>query len=366
VYHAACIGRWDVLKALEAERQALESTGSVRAEQEALKREIADGQARGAQLVADLADCQSRLAAAQVAQARVREAQASEEEEDSALLASELGILPNGNEEMEELLRLEELLQLFSQRVQQAKGELQHLKLEDRKTQGRLAQQRCRLKVLEDELAADAAKRSAAGLPCPVCRAPIERALLPSPLVAQSPHDSEAAASVNELPDSLRKHVREEQRRQQAILAARRTDSDPAMEVHLAALAIAASAPGARAEQRASDSPATVVTAAAVTETAAADGSCPGNRWRGRREQVAGRTGGTLGGSARGRGRNSADTEAHTWSAAANTGGRDAGDGRWSEDHSSSQGGNWSWNSWSDAWGKGSWNNQSWDANRRY
>jgi len=326
-----------------------------------LKREIADGQARGAQLVADSADCQHRLAAAQAAQARVRRAQAPDAEEDSVMLASELGFFPNDNAEME-APSLEELLQLLSQQVQEAKGELQHLKLEDKKTQGRLAEQRRCLKVLEDELAADAADRSAAGLPCPVCRAPIERALLPSQLVAQPLHESDEAASVNALPDPLRKQVREEQRRQQAILAARRTDCDPALEEHLPSPE--GNTTGAIAVQRPLDQT-IVVTAAPATEAVAADGSCTG-RWRGRRERGAGRSGGALGRTAQGRGRNSVDTEACNWSAAADTGGCDAGDGRWSEDHSSSQGGNWTWNSWGGAWGGGSWNNQAWDASRQY
>lgn len=392
VYHAACIGHWDALKIAEAERQALEKTGSVRSEQEALRKEIADGQLRGDQLVADSADCQNRLLAAQAAQARVR--QAVDGEEDSVVSASDLSILPNSEEEIE-ALSLEELLQLFNRQVQEVKGELQHLKLEDRRTQGRLAEQRRRLKLLEDELATDAANRSAAGLPCPVCRAPIERKLLPDPrarpsLVAQPRNDSDVALIVNELPESLRKHVREEQRRQQAILA-RRTDSDPPVEEHMASLE--ESTAGAIAGPGSSGGRANAVAAAAAVAeatsaaagTAAPDGNRPGNRWRGKREQQeqqpqqqhdkqqhheqqrgARRSGGALDRTSQGHGRKSTETDAHRWTAAADCDGRSPGDGGWSEDHSSSQGGNWSWNSWGGAWGGGSWSKQTWDGSRHY
>mmetsp|Transcript_537 Transcript_537/g.1651 ORF Transcript_537/g.1651 Transcript_537/m.1651 type:complete len:572 (+) Transcript_537:94-1809(+) len=221
VFHATCIGRWATMKAQEAEAAAVEATSSLRAEREALQREVAEGEHREAELIARAEDARTRLAEctriASAAQARAQR-RADEEEDDEPLLELEAAC---EEEEAEEILTPEEQLRRFQERAREARAESQRVRAEERHTKGRLAEQRRLLTVLEEELAGRAARRHAAALPCPVCREPIERSLLPVAPVLEA-MSSGSSASVEALPDALRKQVREVQKRQSAILASRR------------------------------------------------------------------------------------------------------------------------------------------------
>eukprot|EP00913_Durusdinium_trenchii_P017326 g16293.t2 len=78
-----------------------------------------------------------------------------------------------------------------------------------------------RLHVLEDELHATAGDVDAAGLPCPVCRAPIQWDLLPPWATSTEMPKEATVAPVGALPPELLKQVRQLQKQHQSILQRR-------------------------------------------------------------------------------------------------------------------------------------------------
>lgn len=103
-----------------------------------------------------------------------------------------------------------------------AKAEEKRLISEERRAQSRLADLQRKLEEVEAGLAIEASSRAAASLPCPVCRASIDRRFLPelggasgssSPCRAEST----SAASVEGLPAELRKKVRDLQARHRLL-----------------------------------------------------------------------------------------------------------------------------------------------------
>lgn len=215
IFHAACIGQWSELKAAEAEALASEAERSARAELDGLRRDVAETDAR--QIQAD-----GRVETAQVcvqrASRRVEVFRGQHTDED------EVSGPDDGAGEEEENEEDEVTLEVLKARLTDAKAELQAAQAETRKVRSRSEELRRRVEDMDGELAVAAAARAAASLPCPVCRVPIERQLLP----ASQPHPSRrrqpaapSQAAVASLPPDLLAQVRKVQRDHEAILTSR-------------------------------------------------------------------------------------------------------------------------------------------------
>lgn len=202
VYHATCLGHWANLKKSEARAAVEDSTQSVRSQRDALAREVAE---LSAQLV-DLAEEISRMEELLLELQSKRQMQLRQIEE---------------GEEMEE----EPDEPSLEEQLATVKDDLKSCLAKKRKSETRCKDLSGDLGVLEDQLKASTGNVDAAGLPCPVCRAPIPQDLLPVAVdsaSATSVASGPFAASVESLPQELRKQVRQLQKQHQAILEERR------------------------------------------------------------------------------------------------------------------------------------------------
>lgn len=212
IFHSSCIGYWSELKAEEVEATAQEVNRSAVAERDSLLRELTEvAEAKDVHAPARVAEAQKKVSICtqRVDAARAKLKPKRPEDEDEA------NTCPVGLEEDGDEPDLEELVQW----TREAKADLQTSLAEERRLQGRYADLERRHQALEAELSADAASRAAASLPCPVCRAPIERSLLSRgkgvqerKKCMQGPVAGSAEASVDALPAELTQQVRTLQR----------------------------------------------------------------------------------------------------------------------------------------------------------
>jgi len=237
IFHSRCIGYWDALKAAEVEADASDASQSSRATRNSLRREVDDAASRQTDITLDLAKSRGHAAkcAALADVARIRHAggrQAEELEIDAEMAEALL------NEEGEEI-ELEELVE----KARLAKAEEKRLTSDERKAQARLVEMERKLEEIEARLSIEAAGRAGAGLPCPVCRASIDRSLLPERGRCCSVVESATvSAPVQALPAELRKQVREVQT-QHHLLLERRREKEIAEAAAAAAAAATTTAP---------------------------------------------------------------------------------------------------------------------------
>lgn len=222
IFHSRCIGRWAAIRFAESEAAAEESTSSARSERDALQRELAE---------AVVHETESGLRADGLQDLVAQRSRRLELER--ALMSSDGSENLEVEEDDEELEDGEEppTLEQRAERVREAKAALQQAQTAARKAKGRSGELRRKLQLLEDSLAEEAAGRALAALPCPVCRASVERTMLPADLAAAAGEADVvdgrrglpvADTSVSALPQELQQRVRRVQQDQEAILRARR------------------------------------------------------------------------------------------------------------------------------------------------
>ncbi|CAK9115333.1 unnamed protein product [Durusdinium trenchii] len=199
VYHAKCLGHWAALKKSEALQAVESSTSSVRSQRDALAREVAELEA----MVVELQEEGCRL------------------EELVAELMSKRECQRKMLEEGEEIEDPGEDEPSLDDQLAMAKDDLKSTGSKRRKAESRRSEVTGRLHVLEDELHATAGDVDAAGLPCPVCRAPIQWDLLPPWATSTEMPKEATVAPVGALPPELLKQVRQLQKQHQSILQRR-------------------------------------------------------------------------------------------------------------------------------------------------
>lgn len=213
VYHAGCLSRWAAIKAAEAQAAAGDAMRSAVAQRDALLRDVAEAEVKVQEMALQAVKAKDLLANC----TRLRDASrrlhcgAGDDEDDEELpnLADEDGQVPSLIE--------------FEARLMSAKGALKGILTDERRSQARRVDVDRQLGVLEDDLAATAAGVGSAGLPCPVCREPIDCSLHP-PLNSGSvagPLEGSLGASVDSLPKELREYTRTLQRQHAGLLARR-------------------------------------------------------------------------------------------------------------------------------------------------
>lgn len=219
VFHAACIGHWAALRAAEAEKEAGDAAQATVNTRNALERDLAEAGARIAEASERLEDAQQRASRRErrvaVARAQLQKGYGSQNEADVMEPLSDQG------DEDAEPPTLEQLSEL----LRQARSKLKNAESEDKKARARSADIASKLEGVQHTLEKQAASLAAAGLPCPVCREPIERRLLPDaskfPAVVCKPAKG-SQASCKSLPSALQDQVRQEQRRMAQRLARQR------------------------------------------------------------------------------------------------------------------------------------------------
>jgi len=367
VFHCLCLGHWAVLKDAEAEEAALEAGSAARAERDALRREVAEApwkEAAAAEAVeAVVLVVSRRMRRAEVLRARLKGPGAGSSEATEADLG-DFGYL-SALEEGEEMdaAYLDKLLE----RLREAKACLQRAQADERRVAARGQESGRRLQVLEGDLATAARVRASASLPCPVCRAPIDRSVFKACVAASASSAIAGGAggksSVSALPEALRKQVRRVQEEQNALLVKRRE-----REAEAEATASSSSAPppsstgagaGGGGPSGAAAAPGSTVHAGRGDEEGAEEAtarSAPSGRGRGRGGI---RTDGARSGG--GRGVRQAPSE---WSASAawseeaangwdDSAGWDRGGGSWGDASWGAGGGGQSWGSRSEGWSEG-------------
>jgi len=228
IFHVSCIGHWDALKAAEAEAAASKASESTRATRDSLQREVGDAAHREAELKSEISEATAHAkkctALADVARIKHAGGRQAEELEIDAELAE--GLVDEEGEE----IPLDQLVE----KVRVAKAEEKRLLSDERRMQTRLAELVRQLDEMESSLAKEASVLATASLPCPVCRAPIERRFLPERGRghAQPSPQSSSPASVAALPEDLRKQVRELQSRHRQLMAKQQENqaADPISE----------------------------------------------------------------------------------------------------------------------------------------
>lgn len=222
IFHSVCIGRWAAIRFAESEAAAAESTSSARSERDALQRELAE---------AVVHETETGLRADGLQDLVAQRSRRLELER--ALMSSDGSENLEVDEDDEELEEGEEppTLEQRVERVREAKAALQQAQTAARKAKGRSGELRKKLQLLEDSLAKEAAGRAFSALPCPVCRVPVKRTLLPADLAAAAGEADvadgrqglpAADASISALPQELQQRVRRVQQEHEAILRRRR------------------------------------------------------------------------------------------------------------------------------------------------
>eukprot|EP00927_Polykrikos_kofoidii_P003655 TRINITY_DN11474_c0_g3_i1.p1 TRINITY_DN11474_c0_g3~~TRINITY_DN11474_c0_g3_i1.p1 ORF type:complete len:510 (-),score=100.81 TRINITY_DN11474_c0_g3_i1:129-1658(-) len=219
VFHGACLGRWVSLQDSEAEAAAIEVTQSIRAERDALSRDLAEAEVRFAELTSleDTARNEVEKSSHRVNTAQAKHRKEIDEDEDD----DDVDDVP---------------LQVLVKELAVAKSSYQKMKAEVRKAQNRLIDLQKRYQTLDDKLASQNAERAFASLPCPVCRVPIERGLFISALEkfresksdGGGNSDSAMDSRVDALSAATREHVRRMQKQHAVILARRRQMTEAA------------------------------------------------------------------------------------------------------------------------------------------
>lgn len=211
VYHAACLGRWAAIKAAEAEVAAGDSMRSTRAQRDALARDSAEAAARvvetGARVTEVRDEVAVRTARRDAARGRLRLEDPGAEDSDGLEALDEDADNPEF-----QALDARQQLEVLDERLTSAKAALKQAQADERRAQSRCAELERLLQSLEVELSAHAADVAATGLPCPVCRTPIDRALLQADALQGATHENgsgpgSTGASVASLPPSLREQV---------------------------------------------------------------------------------------------------------------------------------------------------------------
>mmetsp|Transcript_120310 Transcript_120310/g.190596 ORF Transcript_120310/g.190596 Transcript_120310/m.190596 type:complete len:476 (+) Transcript_120310:62-1489(+) len=218
IFHASCIGHWAALKAEEAEAKALEAAASIISARDGLRREVEESVNREAEAALRASDARKYAATCAKLPEIVRLRREGGERAESLVVDAEHEAMLVNEEEEE--IPLERLVE----QARSAKAEEKRLIAEERRAQARLADEQRRLEVLEAELEQEAQTRAAAPMPCPVCRKPIERSLLPEPICRKAPRREEKSieqGSVAALPENLRKQVYSVQAHQRALLNTR-------------------------------------------------------------------------------------------------------------------------------------------------
>lgn len=209
VCHAACIGHWAALKAADAEREASEASRSTVNARDAFERDLAEAGARIAEALESLEDAQQRVSRrrrrVEVAKAQLQKGYGSQNEADVMEPLSDQG------EEEAEPPTVEQLTEL----LRQAQSKLKSAELGERKARGRSADIASKLEQVQSALDKQRDGLASACLPCPVCREPIERQMLPdasslSAVVSQPA--SKANTSIAALPKDVQESVRRQQR----------------------------------------------------------------------------------------------------------------------------------------------------------
>eukprot|EP00434_Breviolum_minutum_P016741 symbB.v1.2.014764.t1/scaffold1084.1/size139254/3 len=195
VYHATCLGHWARLKKSEAHAAVEDSTQGVRSQRDALAREVAELTVQLDELTSET----QRL------------------EELVAKLNDKLMLQRKMLEEGEEVEEPPEDEPSLDDQLATAKEDLKSCLSKKRKSETKCSDLSRELGRLEAELEASTGTVNAAGLPCPVCRAPIAQDLLPAVSPGAGPAGP-SSGSVANLPQELQQQVRQLQREHQAIL----------------------------------------------------------------------------------------------------------------------------------------------------
>eukprot|EP00401_Gymnodinium_catenatum_P005969 CAMPEP_0117552792 /NCGR_PEP_ID=MMETSP0784-20121206/49890_1 /TAXON_ID=39447 /ORGANISM="" /LENGTH=518 /DNA_ID=CAMNT_0005349875 /DNA_START=47 /DNA_END=1600 /DNA_ORIENTATION=+ len=245
VYHVACLARWATIKTAEAEAAVGDATQSARAQRDALVREVAEAAGRVADTVDRLAVVERRVLWYTARRDHARRILSGEDDYEP-FPPCPYGESDDGEEEEE---GQDAMLEKFEAKLAAAKADVKQVRAEERRARNRSADLEQKLGSLEAELAAEAARAAAASLPCPVCRSPIDKALLKSSDASTGDTGlavGTALASVEALPQKLRDQARKLQREHAVILARRQSREQEAFAAFEAA---AAEGPAIAAEQ---------------------------------------------------------------------------------------------------------------------